>query len=70
MTTRKFTIDGRGAKVLDFRRNLGHSHHMPKRSSKKQPGDVNELAKAIVDQATSEDAPGLTENGKNAAPVA
>jgi hypothetical protein len=28
---------------------------MPERSSKKQSGDVNELAKAIIDEATSED---------------
>lgn len=43
---------------------------MPKRSSKKNRGDVNELAKRIVDQATSADPPILTENGKNAAAVA
>lgn len=42
---------------------------MPKRSSKKEPADVNQIAKAIVDQATSEEPP-LTENGKNAAAVA
>ena len=42
---------------------------MPKRSSKKRPGDINELAKAIVDQATDEAQPVLTENGKNAAAV-
>lgn len=42
---------------------------MPKRSSKKKPGDINELAKAIVDQATDETPPILTENGKNAAAV-
>lgn len=46
---------------------------MPKRSSKKKPADLNQLAKAIVDQATSEDSPEdppeLTENGKNAAAV-
>ena len=42
---------------------------MPKRSSKKKSGDINQLAKAIVDQATSEDPPPLTENGKNAAAV-
>lgn len=43
---------------------------MPKRSSKKEPADINQIAKSIVDQATSEDTPELTENGKNAAAVA
>jgi len=42
---------------------------MPKRSSKKKSGDINQLAKAIVDQATDETPPILTENGKNAAAV-
>lgn len=43
---------------------------MPKRSSKEEPADINQLAKAIVDQATSEEPPPITENGKNAAAVA
>jgi len=30
---------------------------MPERSSKKQPRDINQLAAAIVDQATREDVP-------------
>ena len=42
---------------------------MPKRSSNEKPADLNQLAKSIVDQATSEDAPELTANGKNAAAV-
>lgn len=33
---------------------------MPKRSSKKKPGDVNALAASIVEQATSEDEPTST----------
>jgi hypothetical protein len=45
---------------------------MPNRSSKpKRPRDVNQLAKAIVDQATSEAAPEpQTDDGKNPAAVA
>ena len=46
---------------------------MPKRSSKqKRPADLNQLAKAIVDEATSdkEAEPTLTPDGKNAAAVA
>ncbi len=37
---------------------------MPKRSSKK-PADVNELAKSIVDDATSENQPDTPENTTN-----
>jgi hypothetical protein len=46
---------------------------MPNRSSKpKRPRDVNQLAKAIVDQATSEAArePQVADDGKNPAAVA
>ena len=46
---------------------------MPNRSSKpKRPRDVNQLAKAIVDQATSEAAPEprTADDGKNPAAVA
>jgi hypothetical protein len=46
---------------------------MPNRSSKpKRPRDVNQLAKAIVDQATSEAAPEppAADDGKNPAAVA
>ena len=46
---------------------------MPDRSSKpKRPRDVNQLAKAIVDEATSEAAaePQTTDDGKNPAAVA
>ncbi len=51
---------------------------MPKRSSKKKrPRDANQLAKAIVDEATSEDQPETSEeetqestDGKNPAAVA
>ena len=50
---------------------------MPKRSSKKkQPTDINRLAKAIVDEATVEDQPEAPvddtseANGKNPAAVA
>jgi hypothetical protein len=44
-----------------------HTSSMPKRSSKpKRPRDVNQLAKAIVDQATSEAArePQTADDGK------
>jgi len=41
---------------------------MPKRSSKKKPEDINELAKPIVDEATSEEKPDEPE--KNPAAVA
>lgn len=48
---------------------------MPKRSSKKRPRDVNQLAKAVVDEATGgspkvaeDDTP--TDDGKNPAAVA
>lgn len=47
---------------------------MPKRSSKKKrrPADVNQLAKSILDDATSEDQadPPPEDNGKNPAAVA
>ncbi len=45
---------------------------MPERRAKKLPRDVNQLAKAIVDQATSEAAPApqAAEDGKNPAAVA
>ena len=46
---------------------------MPNRSSKpKRPRDINQLAKAIVDQATSEAAtePQTADDGKNPAAVA
>lgn len=47
---------------------------MPKRSSKKnRPTDINELAKSVVDEATSEDSQEDTEpanDGKNPAAVA
>ena len=46
---------------------------MPKRSSKKKRLDVTELAKLVVDEATSEKddpEPTLTPDGKNAAAVA
>ena len=47
---------------------------MPKRSSK-NPADLNELAKAIVDETTSEDQPrapddDTSDSGKNPAAVA
>lgn len=41
---------------------------MPKRSSKK-PRDINKLAKAIVDEATSEDRPTNPDDGKDPAAV-
>lgn len=44
---------------------------MPKRSSKKKlPTDTNELAKTIVDQATSEETEPEPDDGKNPAAVA
>lgn len=49
---------------------------MPKRSSKKRPRDINQLAKAIVDESTSEDQPEAPAEeappaeGKNPAAVA
>ncbi len=49
---------------------------MPKRSSKKPPRDINQLAKAIIDESTSEDQPDAPAEdtggtkGKNPAAVA
>ena len=45
---------------------------MPKRSSKKRPRDVNQLAKSIVDEATGQapEEAKLADDGKNPAAVA
>ncbi len=47
---------------------------MPERSSKKRPRDLSQLAKAIVDEATSEEPeeeqPDKPDHGKNPAAVA
>jgi len=43
---------------------------MPKRSSKNKPRDVNELAKAITEEATSEAPPEPEQPEKNPAAVA
>jgi hypothetical protein len=40
--------------TLDIRPIFRHTVSMPKRSSKKQPRDMNQLAKAVVDLATDE----------------
>ena len=43
---------------------------MPKRSSKKQPRDINTLAASIVEQATGEPTPKTPDSSKNPAAVA
>ena len=43
---------------------------MPKRSSKKKPLDLNQLAALIVQEATAESAPKESPPGKNPAAVA
>ena len=43
---------------------------MPERSRTKRPRDVNQLAAAIVGEATSEALPGLVDDGKDPAAVA
>ncbi len=43
---------------------------MPKRSSFKRPGDLNQLAAALVSEATDEAAPAPADDGKDPAAVA
>jgi len=53
--------------VLDA---LWHNNIMPNRSSTKRPRDLNELAAALVSEATNEAAPEPIDDGKDPAAVA